>query len=73
MFTLRVTLNTDETIPAQEYDWSTEDNVRIIKIYSGHLVEITRNSAEECISELRGQITDGLFENYRVNSINFHI
>ena len=32
-------------------------------------VTIKRNTLEECYSELRGQITDGFFENVRVLDI----
>lgn len=34
--------------------------------YDYVVVTITRNTAKECLDELRGQISDGMFENYRV-------
>lgn len=33
------------------------------------LVRITRDSAEECLQEMRGQISDGIFENSRTGVI----
>jgi hypothetical protein len=33
------------------------------------LVRITRNTAKECGEELEGQLTDGIFENYRTGRI----
>lgn len=33
------------------------------------IVTITRNTAEECEAELNGQISDGLFENEKVENI----
>ena len=33
------------------------------------IVRITRNTAEECLQELEGQLSDGIFENSRVGVI----
>jgi hypothetical protein len=33
------------------------------------IVRITRETSEECEAELMGQITDGIFENYRTGAI----
>lgn len=60
-----------------EYDFSTCNNTRIIKVYNSDqtgtneysIVSITRNTAEECLRELEGQISDGIFENSRVGRI----
>lgn len=56
------------------YDFSAPDDVRIIEVENSDktgtneysIVRITRNTAEECESELFGQITDGIFENSSV-------
>lgn len=32
-------------------------------------VTITRNTANECLAELEGQISDGIFENSRVGKV----
>lgn len=55
------------------YDFSRGDNIRIIAVQNSDktgtneytVVVITRNNAEECERELRGQISDGIFENHR--------
>jgi hypothetical protein len=59
------------------YDFSENDDVRIIEIENSDetgtneysIVRITRNTAEECESELWGQITDGIFENSSVGNV----
>lgn len=33
------------------------------------IVRITRNTAEECLDELEGQISDGIFENARTGKV----
>lgn len=56
------------------YDFSRDGNIRIIKVDNSDktgtneysLVTITRNTAKECERELRGQISDGIFENCKV-------
>lgn len=60
-----------------KHDFSKENNIRIIEVencdktktngYS--IVKITRNTLEECLEELNGQISDGIFENSRVGKI----
>ena len=60
-----------------KYDFSEGADVRIIKVenydktgtneYS--IIRITRNSSEECEEELRGQLSDGVFENSRVGKV----
>lgn len=62
------------------YKWdftSEKDGIRIIEVLNSDntgtheysLVRITRNTPEECESELSGQISDGIFENSRVGKI----
>ena len=60
------------------YDFSNEyDGVRIIEVMNADktgtndysIVKITRNTSMECANELDGQITDGIFENYRVGKV----
>ena len=63
--------------PSKAYDWSTENNVRVVKVSNSDttgtndysIIEITCNTAEECQAELDGQLSDGIFENYRVGKI----
>ena len=60
--------------PSFTWDFSAEGNVRILDVENSDktgtneytLVHITRNTREECLEEIRGQVTDGLFENYSV-------
>lgn len=57
-----------------KWDFSKDNNTRIIDVENADrtrtndysIVKITRNTAEECLKELYGQITDGIFENARV-------
>lgn len=60
------------------WDWSNEkDGTRIFEAlnfdktgtYDYSLIKITRNTAEECMAELIGQLTDGYFENSRVGNV----
>lgn len=51
-----------------------EEGIRILKwnweyASDSTLVQITRNTAEEVNEELKGQLSDGAFENYRVESV----
>ena len=54
------------------YDFSKDGDVRIIEVENSDktgtndysLVRITRNTYKECLEELEGQLTDGIFENY---------
>ena len=63
---------------SHRYDWSDENlGTRIVEVGNADktgtneysLVRINRNTAEECDSELSGQITDGIFENSRVGKV----
>lgn len=59
------------------YDFSKDGLVRIIEVENADktgtndysLVRITRNTAKECEEELDGQLSDGIFENYRTGKI----
>ncbi len=55
------------------WDWSNEqDGIRVFEVFcadlTGHpsyiIMRITRDNEADCRDELRGQITDGFFENY---------
>lgn len=60
-----------------KYDFSENNNVRIIEVLNCDktgtndytIVRVTRNTAEECLLELEGQLSDGIFENSRVGKI----
>lgn len=60
--------------PSYKYDFSNSKDIRIIEVRNSDKtgtnayseVAITRNTHEECINEIRGQISDGIFENSRV-------
>ena len=62
---------------SQSYDWTMGEDVRRIEIENADktgtneytIIRITRNTSGECEDELRGQITDGLFENCRVGDV----
>ena len=59
------------------YDFSKDGQVRVIEVENADktgtndysLVRITRNTYKECLEELEGQLTDGIFENYRTGRI----
>lgn len=60
------------------YDFSNDaDGIRIIEVENSDktgtneyiIIRITRNSGNECIRELNGQLSDGIFENCRVGEI----
>ena len=59
------------------YNWTEDDNIRIVEVKRADqtgetdsvIVKITRNTAEECEAELNGQISDGLFENEKVEKV----
>lgn len=61
--------------PSYVYDFSRGDKTRIIAVHNSDktgtneysVVIITRDTAEECERELKGQISDGIFENSRVS------
>ncbi len=60
-----------------KYDFSDGDGTRIIEVLNSDrtgtneysIVKITRNTAEECLTELAGQLSDGVFENSRYGRI----
>lgn len=59
------------------WDFSKDDDIRIIEIDNADktgtneysVIRITRNTAEECATELEGQLYDGYFENYRFGRV----
>ena len=56
------------------YDFSGDGKTRIIEVENSDktgtneysIVRITRNTAAECRAELRGQLSDGIFERQRI-------
>lgn len=54
-------------------DWSSGNDIRKIEVLNSDvtgtnlysIVKITRNTIDECIDEIEGQISDGIFENMR--------
>lgn len=62
---------------SKKYDFSENENVRILDLKNSDvtgtndytLLTISRNTIEEIKSELEGQISDGIFENYNVGKI----
>ena len=58
-------------------DFSENGRTRIIEVENSDksgtndytLIRITRDSAEECLREMRGQLSDGVFENSRIGVI----
>lgn len=63
--------------PSVRYDFSRGEATRIIELECSDktgtndyvIVRITRNSADECVDEFNGQLSDGIFENARVGNI----
>lgn len=59
------------------YDFSVGNNIRIISVENSDktktnnysIIRITRNTDEECLAELRGQLSDGIFENANYGEI----
>lgn len=59
------------------YDWTNGKDVRKIEVENSDktgtneysIVRITRNMVEECKEELKGQISDGIFENSKVGEV----
>lgn len=59
------------------YDFSNGNDVRIIQVDNADktgtneysVITITRNTEAECVAELNGQLSDGVFENCRVGMI----
>lgn len=62
---------------SQVYDWTEGDSIRRVEIENADrtgtneytIIRITRNTPEECEEELRGQISDGVFENSKVGDV----
>lgn len=63
--------------PSYEYDFSQGDNIRKISVENSDktgtneytIIRITRNTSDECVSELDGQLSDGIFESSRTGSV----
>ena len=59
------------------YDWGSSGNIRKITLKNADvtgtndytIIQITRNTAEDCERELDGQISDGFFENCVVGKV----
>lgn len=60
--------------PSVSWDFSSEkEGTRLLTVLNSDvtgtndysIIMITRNTAEECKSEFKGQVSDGYFENYR--------
>lgn len=59
------------------YDYSTGKNIRIIELINSDItgtndysvIRITRNTEAECVEELIGQLSDGIFENSRTGKV----
>lgn len=64
-------------MPSFTWDFSKGDDVRIISVENSDktgtneysVVHITRNTAEDCETELLGQLSDGIFENCRTGEV----
>lgn len=62
---------------SRNYDFSEGENIRKIEVLNSDKtgtndytkIIITRNTPEECMAELWGQISDGIFENCKVGKI----
>jgi hypothetical protein len=62
---------------SSKYDFSENGNTRVIEVQNSDItgtneyskVIITRNTFSECIDELNGQLTDGIFENSAVGKV----
>lgn len=63
--------------PSCSYNWTEGEDIRKIEVENSDktgtneysLIRITRNTPGECERELRGQISDGVFENSRVGEV----
>lgn len=63
--------------PSFQYDFSTAEETRIIEVECADktgtndyvLLRITENTDRECVSEMHGQVSDGIFENCRTGKI----
>lgn len=63
--------------PSATYDWGSPGNIRKVALKNADvtgtndytIIQITRNTAEDCERELDGQISDGFFENCTVGKV----
>ena len=63
--------------PSYKYDFSENGITRIIEVENSDrtgtndfsIVHITRDTDDECIRELEGQLSDGIFENSRTGAV----
>lgn len=63
--------------PSRKYDWSENDQIRIIELIGSDQtgtnefseLVISRNTASQCYLELEGQLSDGFFENCRYGRV----
>lgn len=59
------------------YDFSEGNNIRVIEVENSDktgtneysIVRVTCNTAEDCYSEMDGQLSDGIFENSRYGKV----
>lgn len=59
------------------FDFSEGDKIRKIEVENADktgtneysIIRITRNTSEECLAELEGQLSDGIFENSKTGDI----
>lgn len=59
------------------YDFSKNGYIRILEVLNSDktgtneysIIRITRDTAEECWKELKGQLSDGIFENSRTGKV----
>lgn len=59
------------------FDFSEGDKIRKIEVENADktstndysIIRITRNTADECLTELEGQLSDGVFENSKTGDI----
>lgn len=63
--------------PSAHYDWSEDGKTRVVELECRDKtgtndyvrVIITRDTADECLREFEGQLSDGIFENASVGAI----
>lgn len=63
--------------PSFKYDFSDENGIRIIEVENSDktgtndysIIRVTRNTEDECEKEILGQISDGIFENFRIGDV----
>lgn len=56
---------------SHKHDFTEDNNIKIIEVQNSDqtgtneysIIKITRNTAEECLETLEGQLSDGIFEN----------